>query len=77
MTEVVIKKQFFISSKKAKSIGKMGMADILDKEMVALFNEIASAALNGEDDIFAVQWMISKLDKESSDAIKKECETGN
>ena len=71
MSEIVSKKQFLLASKDAKAIGKAGMADKLDVEMVGFFNEIAKAVLNGDDDLFVVQWAVSKLDKETGDALIK------
>ncbi len=62
MSEFIKKHQFLIASKDAKAIGKTGMIEKLDKSMVEFFNEICKAVLNGEDDIFAIQWAISKLD---------------
>ena len=38
MSEIVSKKQFLLASKDAKAIGKAGMADKLDVEMVGFFN---------------------------------------
>ena len=77
MSDMISKKQFFIASKDAKPIGKSGMADILDVEMVKFFDEIAKAVLNGEiDDVFAIQWAVSKLDEGERDALtkgKEEC----
>lgn len=70
MSEIIKKQQFFIASQDAKAIGKTGMYDKLDKSMVEFFNEICKAVLNGEDDIFAIQWAISKLDEEECDAVK-------
>ena len=64
MSEFINKHQFLIASNDARAIGKTGMYEKLDKTMVEFFNEICKAVLNGEDDIFAIQWAISKLDKE-------------
>jgi transcription termination factor Rho len=77
MSEIVSKKQFLIATKDAKPIGKMGMANKLDIEMVGFFDEIAKAVLGGDDDIFVIQWAISKLDKETGDAVKERREAGN
>lgn len=63
MSEFISKKQFLIASKDAKAIGKKGLYEKLDKTMVEFFNEICKAVLNGEDDIFVIQWAISKLDE--------------
>jgi len=63
VSEFISKKQFLIASKDAKAIGKKGLYEKLDKTMVEFFNEICKAVLNGEDDIFVIQWAISKLDE--------------
>ena len=76
MSEIIKKHQFFIQGKTAKSIGKSGMINHLDRPMAEFFNEICKSALNGEG-IIAIQWAISKLDKAEQDAVEKECETGN
>lgn len=78
MSEIIKKQQFFIASKDAKAIGKTGMYDKLDKSIVEFFNAICKEVLNGVDnDIFAIQWAISKLDEDEKNAIKKGCETGH
>lgn len=63
------KHQFLINSKNAKAIGKSGMAEKLDKCMVDFFNAISKEVLNGDDDLFAVQWAISKLDDNEREQI--------
>ena len=78
MSEFISTKQFFIATKDAKPAGKIGMADKLDVEMVKFFNVIAKAVLNGEkDDIFAVQWAVSKLDEGERDAVEKGRKAGH
>jgi len=76
MSEFIKKHQFLIASKDAKAIGKKGVYEKLDKTMVDFFNEICKAVLNGEDDIFAIQWAISKLDEGEKNAVKEGRETG-
>lgn len=71
MSEFIKKHQFLIASKDAKAIGKTGLYEKLDKTMVEFFSEICKAVLNGEDDIYAIQWAISKLDKEEQSEIRK------
>jgi hypothetical protein len=76
MSEFVAKNQFFIATKDAKAIGKTGLYEKLDKQVVEFFNAISKAVLNGEsEDIFAVQWAVSKLDEGERDAIEKGRET--
>jgi hypothetical protein len=76
VSEMLTKKQFFIATKDARPMGKAGMANVLDVEMVGFFDEIAKAVLQGDsDDIFAVQWAVSRLDEGERDAIEKGCET--
>lgn len=70
MSEIIKKQQFFIASKDAKAIGKAGMYDKLDKSMVEFFNEICKAVLSGDEDIFAIQWAISKLDEGEKNSIE-------
>lgn len=77
MSEIIKKNQFFIESKAAKAIGKSGMINHLDKLLAEFFNEICKATLNGEDEMFAIQWAISKLDKGEQDAVEKGREAGN
>ena len=71
MSEFIKKHQFFLESKAAKAIGKTGLYEQLDKTVVEFFNEICKAVLNGDDDIFAVQWAISKLDEGERNAVIK------
>ena len=74
MSEIIKKKQFFIASKDAKAIGKTGLYKSLDKSMVEFFEEICKAVLNGNDEVFAIQWAISKIDDTTSEEIKNKCE---
>ena len=62
MSEIIKKHQFLIERNKAKSIGKSGMLNHLDKPIAEFFNEICKSALNG-DGIIAIQWAISELDE--------------
>ena len=72
MSDMISKKQFFIATKDAKPMGKAGMANVLDVEMVGFFDEIAKAVLQGDTgDIFAVQWAVSRLDEGERDAVEK------
>ena len=72
MSDMISKKQFFIATKDAKPMGKAGMANVLDVEMVGFFDEIAKAVLQGDTgDIFAVQWAVSRLDEGERDAISQ------
>jgi hypothetical protein len=64
VSEFIKKHQFLIACKNAKTIGKTGLYKHLDKDMVEFFNEICKAVLNGDDDVFAIQWAISRLDEE-------------
>jgi len=77
MSEIIKKHQFFISSKSAKAIGKSGMIKHLDKPMAEFFNAICKEVLNGDDEMFAIQWAISKLDDGEKNAIEKGREAGN
>ena len=70
MSEIIKKYQFFIKSTDAKAIGKAGMLNHLDKPIADFFNEICKAVLNGDDEMFAIQWAISKLDKGEQNAIE-------
>lgn len=72
MSEFVDKHQFLIKSIDAKAIGKKGLYDKLDKSMVEFFNAICKAVLNGDDDIYAIQWAISKLNNTEKLAIEVE-----
>ncbi len=76
MSEFISKKQFFIKTKDAKPMGKSGMADRLDIEMVRFFEEIAKSVLQGDsDDIFVIQWAVSRLNEGERNAIEKGRET--
>ena len=71
MSEFISKRQFFIQSKDAKAIGKEGLYKKIDKLMVEFFNEICKVVLNGDKDIFCIQYAISKLEeKEKEEVIK-------
>ena len=70
MSDILTKKQFFIATKDAKPMGKCGMANVLDVEMVGFFDEIAKSVLQGDaEDIFAVQWAVSRLDEGERNAV--------
>jgi hypothetical protein len=77
VSEFIDKKQFFISSKDAKAIGKTGLYKKLDGTVVEFFNAICKAVLNGEDDVFAIQWAISKLDDEEKKSIENDIVKGH
>ncbi len=70
MSEILKKHQFLIESNAAKAIGKAGMLNHLDKPIAEFFNAICKEVLNGDDEMFAIQWAISKLDKEEQNAVK-------
>lgn len=71
MAEIIKKEQFMIASKTAKAIGKSGMLNHLDKPIAEFFDAICKAVLNGDDEMFAIQWAISKLDEGEHDAVVK------
>lgn len=70
MSEIIKKQQFFIASKDAKAIGKAGMLNHLDKPMAEFFHAICKEVLNGDSEMFAIQWAISKLDEGEKNAIE-------
>lgn len=70
MSEFVKRYQCFIESKNAKAIGKVGMRQKTDELLQDFFNDICYAVLNADDEIFLVQWAISKLDEGERDAVK-------
>lgn len=74
MSEFIKKNQYFISSKDAKAIGKTGLYEKLDKSMVEFFNEICKAILNGDDEIYVIQWAISKLDDDEKKTVLENIE---
>jgi hypothetical protein len=71
VSEFISKRQFFIQSKDAKAIGKLGLYKNIEKLMVEFFNEICKAALNGDEDIFCIQYAISKLDEKEKEVVIK------
>ena len=75
MSEIIKKHQFLIESKSAKAIGKTGLYKNLDKSMVEFFEAICKEVLNGDEDIFAIQWAISKLTDVEKKVVENNIET--
>ena len=75
MSEILSKEQFFLESNASKAIGKTGMGKNLEHELMKFFNAICKDVLNGDNDIFAIQWAVSKLDAEENEIVRKGMES--
>lgn len=71
MSEFVKRNQCFIESKKAKAIGRIHLEEKTDEILVDFFNDICKAVLQADDEVFLIQWAISKLDEGERDAVTK------
>ena len=71
MSEFVNQYQCFIKSKDAKSVGKTGLIDKTNELMKDFLDDICKTVLNADDEVFLIQWAISKLDEGERDAVEK------
>lgn len=77
MSEIVSKEQFFLESNASKALGKMGVGKHLEHEFMNFFDAICKAVLNGDNEIFAIQWAVSRLDDEESAVVRSGMEKMN
>ncbi len=62
MSEFVSKNQCYIESKKARAVGKKGMAADTSEILNDFFDAICKHVLSADDDVFVIQWAVIKLD---------------
>ena len=76
MSEFVNQYQCFIKSKDAKSVGKTGMIEKTNDLMKDFLDDICKTVLNADDEVFLIQWAISKLNAKEAEEVKDAAEKG-
>ena len=63
--ECILKQQFIIDPKRAKTVGKQNLEKQTDELLRRMFNDICREVLGSEceNSLFVVQWALMKIDR--------------